>query len=275
MTARRQFSRPLEKQTLAEQVAAAIKEAILAGEWIGGEALPTEPELSEQFGVSRAVIRDATRMLAAQGLVQAQHGRGVFVTESQAEAFGDALLLALRRSGATSWDVEHFEQILYPEIFALVTVEATDEEIQTLSQAVDGYLETMDRILTEHWGLERLPADAEAAFSGSYRQLMIQFFAATHNQVIELLAVPLLRLRTLRRWQDTEATKEEVLEMEAAYVRAFVDVIASRDPELARESVRQLMQLPPEAIKAMKRTPIGEMPIIPVSWQPKTRPQQQ
>ena len=263
----------MKRQTLAEQVAAAIKEAILAAEWTGGEALPTEPELSDQFGVSRAVIRDATRMLAAQGLVQAQHGRGVFVTESQAEAFGDALLLALRRSGTTSWDVEHFEQILYPEIFALVTVEATDEEIQTLSQAVDGYLETMDRILTEHWGLERLPADAEAAFSGSYRQLMIQFFAATHNQVIELLAVPLLRLRTLRRWQDAKATKEEVLEMEAAYVRAFVDVIASRDPELARESVRQLMQLPPQAIKAMKRTPIGEMPIIPVSWQPKTRPQ--
>ena len=56
----------------------------------------------------------------------------------------------------------------------------------------------MARVLNEHWGHARLPAEAEAIFLGSYRQLMSQLFAATHNQVIELLTAPLLRLRSLR-----------------------------------------------------------------------------
>ena len=141
MTKASPFPTAVKKETLAEQVAGSIKEAILDGQWQPGEALPTEPELAEAFGVSRAVVRDATRMLAAQGLVDAQHGRGVFVTESQVEAFGDALLLALRREGATVWDVEQFEQMVLPEVCALAATEATEEEIAWLEQLADEYIE--------------------------------------------------------------------------------------------------------------------------------------
>jgi DNA-binding transcriptional MocR family regulator len=84
------FADTLPRRTLAEQMADALTEAILAGRPAAGEALPTEPELAAQFGVSRAVVRDATRMLVARGLVEAQHGRGVFVTGSPVAAFGDA-----------------------------------------------------------------------------------------------------------------------------------------------------------------------------------------
>ena len=68
-------------------------------------------ELGEQFGVSRAVVRDATRILMAQGLVEVKHGLGVFVTPPQNEAFGEALLLALRRAGVTVWEVEQCKNI--------------------------------------------------------------------------------------------------------------------------------------------------------------------
>ena len=122
------FSNNLKRQTLAEQLADTLKEAILAGRWAAGEALPTEPELAAQFGVSRAVVRDGTRMLAARGLVEAQHGRGVFVTGSPVAAFSDALLLALRRAGATAWDVERFEQMVLPEVQAEAARQATDEK---------------------------------------------------------------------------------------------------------------------------------------------------
>ena len=99
------FSKPVKKQTLPEQMVETIKELILSGELEAGDTLPTEPELCEQFGVSRAVVRDATRILMALGLVEVKHGSGVYVTESQSAAFGEALLIALRRSGASAWDV--------------------------------------------------------------------------------------------------------------------------------------------------------------------------
>ena len=72
------FAKPVKKQTMAEQMAGTIQELILDSDLESGEALPTEPELAEQFGVSRAVVRDATRILMARGLVEVQHGRGVF-----------------------------------------------------------------------------------------------------------------------------------------------------------------------------------------------------
>ena len=51
---------------MAEQMAMAIQEGIISGELAPGSPLPSEPQLAEQFGVSRAVVRDATRILMAR-----------------------------------------------------------------------------------------------------------------------------------------------------------------------------------------------------------------
>jgi GntR family transcriptional repressor for pyruvate dehydrogenase complex len=46
-----------------------------------GAKLPTEAVLSEEFGVSRTVIREAIARLKYEGLVESRQGSGVFVTE--------------------------------------------------------------------------------------------------------------------------------------------------------------------------------------------------
>jgi GntR family transcriptional repressor for pyruvate dehydrogenase complex len=51
------------------QVAEQIREAIFGGGLRPGERLPTERELAETFGASRASIREALRVLQAQGLI--------------------------------------------------------------------------------------------------------------------------------------------------------------------------------------------------------------
>ena len=51
------------------QVAQKMREAILAGRFAPGEALPTERALALQFGVSRTSVREALRALEAQGFV--------------------------------------------------------------------------------------------------------------------------------------------------------------------------------------------------------------
>jgi GntR family transcriptional repressor for pyruvate dehydrogenase complex len=278
MTSKPMFSKQVKKQTLAEQVAIAIKESILSAEWKGGEALPTEPELASEFGVSRAVIRDATRMLVAQGLVDAQHGRGVFVTHSQTEAFSESLLLALRRAGATVWDVEHFEQILYPEVFALATSAATEEDLAHIQQAMEAYLETYrDYIMTITSSPEEGQPVGVEQLSHAYRLFIQSIFTASHNQVLILLAEPLLKLRNVRFWYDssesekpTEASTvqhediEVALARESIFFHQIVAAISSRDADHARATAVQLMQLPPEAIHIMRQTPVGEVPQIPL-----------
>ncbi len=268
------FSKVVKKQTMAEQMAETIQALILSGELAGGATLPTEPELAEQFGVSRAVVRDATRILMARGLVEVKHGRGVFVTQPHNEAFGAALLLALRRARATAWDVEQFEQIIFPEVIALAAGTASDEEVATIQQLAEAYLEVVVEHQTKWWAWDKETPEVEKErLLTAFRPVMQAIFAATHNQVFIQLAQPLLNLRNLRNWAEDEgSTPEMAIEQETYYTRQLIGAIAGRDPAQARATVARLMTmtLPPEAIEAMRQTPVGEIAIIPIPM-PKKR----
>jgi DNA-binding FadR family transcriptional regulator len=65
-----------------EQVADQLRELIVSATLAPGERLPIESALAREFGVSRATVREALRVLAAQGLVRTAKGPagGSFVT---------------------------------------------------------------------------------------------------------------------------------------------------------------------------------------------------
>ena len=57
-----------------------LKSGILDGTFINGAQLPTEGQLSEEFGVSRITSKRAMDELAREGLVERHRGRGTHVT---------------------------------------------------------------------------------------------------------------------------------------------------------------------------------------------------
>lgn len=61
------------------QVAADLRAKITSEQYAPGAQLPSERELVEAYGVSRPTIRDAVSVLRAEGIVVAEHGKGVFV----------------------------------------------------------------------------------------------------------------------------------------------------------------------------------------------------
>lgn len=79
---------------LSAQIASAIREAIVDGELRVDERLPSEAELSEQFGVSRPTVREALKRLGAQSLIRTQRGAsgGAFVNKlTYSEAYGQQI----------------------------------------------------------------------------------------------------------------------------------------------------------------------------------------
>ncbi len=85
---------PKSKTDLSAQIAKAIRDAIVSGDLIVDERLPSEAELSEQFEVSRATVREALKRLAAQSLIRTQRGAfgGAFVNRlSFEEAYGQQI----------------------------------------------------------------------------------------------------------------------------------------------------------------------------------------
>lgn len=76
-----------------EQVADQLRELIVSGRLAQGERLPTETLLSAEVGVSRATVREALRLLAAQGLIRTAKGAGggSFVTMPTVDHISDSL----------------------------------------------------------------------------------------------------------------------------------------------------------------------------------------
>lgn len=62
-----------------QQIADQLRGEITRGGIAAGEKLPSEAGLMEHYGVARMTIRQALGVLKSEGLVVAEHGRGVFV----------------------------------------------------------------------------------------------------------------------------------------------------------------------------------------------------
>ncbi|MHB1090680.1 MAG: GntR family transcriptional regulator [Ilumatobacteraceae bacterium] len=57
-----------------------LKARLMAQEWLSGDQMPTETQLSAAYSVSRSTVRTALKLLESEGLVEIRHGSGTFVT---------------------------------------------------------------------------------------------------------------------------------------------------------------------------------------------------
>jgi len=84
---------PGRRTRLSDQLYGQIFDQIASGRLNVGDQLPSENDISESFGVSRPVVREALMRLRADGLVTAQQGLGSFVSaqpESRVKSFAMA-----------------------------------------------------------------------------------------------------------------------------------------------------------------------------------------
>lgn len=65
--------------SLYYQIEEALRKRISSGEWTKGMRIPSEPDLSAEYGVSRATIRQAIANLVSDGLLIRRQGLGTFV----------------------------------------------------------------------------------------------------------------------------------------------------------------------------------------------------
>jgi GntR family transcriptional regulator len=61
------------------QIADQLRNAITRGEFTPGAKLPSERVLMDRYQTSRVTVRQAIAVLGAEGLIDVEHGRGVFV----------------------------------------------------------------------------------------------------------------------------------------------------------------------------------------------------
>jgi GntR family transcriptional regulator, transcriptional repressor for pyruvate dehydrogenase complex len=77
----RQVRRSSLSNNLTDRITSMLREDIISGKYEPGRQLPPGKDLSETFGVSITVIREALSRLKSDGLIASHQGKGVFVED--------------------------------------------------------------------------------------------------------------------------------------------------------------------------------------------------
>lgn len=122
----------LRSASLVEEVCHRLSEEIRA-ELDGGDGwLPPERLLAEKFGVSRPVVREATKRLELQGLVEIQHGIGTRVVDKLHKPLNGSLELLIPDEEERLRQLNGTRLVLEPESARLAAEHANASQVREL-----------------------------------------------------------------------------------------------------------------------------------------------
>ncbi len=218
----------LDRSDAVGPVLEQFRQAIESGHWPPGSQIPTEGELVSILGVGRGVIREALATLKAFGLVEAQPGRGTFVTRDLAAiaawpvAIGsDNRELLEARYGIDAW------------INCLAARKATPEDIDRICAAEA----RMRQAVAEGRSMDEL-----VALDGEFHAALA---GATHNSVLARLNV--LMAASLERSRRANISTAALLEEAIRSHHELAEAVKAHDAEKAfvatRRSLRRVARL--------------------------------
>ena len=175
---------PLLKQRY-EQVAATLEEQIRSGVLSPGDRLPSERDLAQTMGVSRATIREALGALQVAGLVETRQGAGSYVVDVPSSS----PVVALPADASPSALLEA-RAIFEPAVASLAAgAELLDPEIDRLLEVMAESEDPTDPEHRQRW------SDADRAFHR-------QFAYATSNAVLIAIAEEVADLMDEPLWRQ-------------------------------------------------------------------------
>jgi GntR family transcriptional repressor for pyruvate dehydrogenase complex len=202
-----------------EQIVRQIQEAIQVNALSRGDRLPTERELAETFGVSRSVVREAIKVLTAQGLVESRQGSGLYVVNQPIESVSRAIVLSVTPDEHSVDQLFEFRRLLEVDAARLAATRATAEDIAALDETLARYEPDADgRPNWDNFAIvdHTIHAIIAAAAGNPYLQVMVASVRQLQQDVVVLVA-------------DHPGSIDEAMR----HHRRIRDAIAAGDAELA------------------------------------------
>lgn len=217
----------LHSLPLSEQVVEQIEKLIIEGQLKQGDRLPAERNLSERFGVSRTVIREAVKSLQEKGLVEVRPGVGTFVHNGMNKIMRESLeRMVLFDHQQGLGNLMEVREMFEPQIAALAADKATEKDIQALKIAIEKMDASMD--------------DVES-FIAADHDFHLALAKATQNQLIVSLLDSIVDLLTQQRRQIF-ANNSEGPQRGQEHHKRILQAITDRDWKLARKTMFEHLQ---------------------------------
>ena len=198
-------ARPLSPRALYQDVAERLRQQIFARELEPGSWID-EMKLAAEFGISRTPLREALKVLAAEGLVTMKVRRGAYVTEMSRD------------------DVA--------QVYHLLALLESDAAAQVAATASDAQRDELARL---HERLEKQVRQRDAFFATN-EQFHMAVLAIAGNRWATQMVVDLRKVMKLNR--HLSLFKQGRLADSLAEHRAVMRAIDERDAEKARALMR-------------------------------------
>jgi DNA-binding GntR family transcriptional regulator len=201
----------MKVKSLVDHTVKHLEDLIVKGKLQPGQKIK-EQEISNRLGISRPPLREAFKILEAEGLIRREPRRGVFVSE-------------VNRNDI--WEIYTLKIALYSLAVTLAIDRVTKNDIDKLEKIV-GQMETIvqsdtGKDLMKYEELNNLFHDSTAAIAGHGRLKKIQ--QSLNNQ--------------LKRLAYRSFADQGHLRVSCQYHRRILDAILSRDKALAEQLTRE------------------------------------
>lgn len=219
---------PVTRSRTYELVLTRIEQLILDGRLKVGDRLPPERELSEMLGVSRAAIREALRVLEAQGALRPRVGTGPdsgnVITVMPGAGLTQFLRLHIALAHFSLDDVVEARAVLERSSARLAAEHAKAEDLTRMRERLD----RMDEVGLPREEFNDCDTDFHVAIAEAAGNRMVaDLTVSVRNAVRQTL------LTVFHRVEDWEAIAARL----RAEHRAIYDAVAAGDAERAGDAV--------------------------------------
>ena len=222
----------LKEQKKPLHVASQLVDAIKAGEFAVGDKLPTEEELSERTGVSRASVREALAALRLGGILETKVGKGTYVKQdpSGKETIREKILNILV-DNPKPLELQEARTAFEVGVVEIAARKFSNSDETNLRETIAG-METSAR------------EDKYQQFLDLHRRFHLQIAKVTRNDVIIDTLTHLQGIMNDLMWRKLE--KMHYLPDKRNYLLESMDIhrgiftaLKEKNPELAGERIKK------------------------------------
>ncbi len=203
---------------LTARILEKIKRLIATGTVSPGEKFPPERELAKEFGVNRASLRQALKVLEIMGVLTQRVGDGTYLSASAELTLKEPLDFLVLLDDLSHHELLETRMIVEPELAARAAQRATAEDLIGLRKAI---------VAMEHCRTNEERLDADVAFHEC-------IFRASGNRICHLL------FRVIHRNLLTSMSKlsrRVPLDRPLTFHKRIYEAIQNREPEEARRQM--------------------------------------
>lgn len=128
------MTKPIKRVSLQSEIIKYIRTYIEENDLKEGDRLPSQGQFIEMMQVSRTALREAVKTLEAEGIVEVQNGKGIFVGSRGRKANTIESLIGFAMERESLIEALEARRAVETELMAMVVRNATDQEMDELGE---------------------------------------------------------------------------------------------------------------------------------------------